>query len=112
VGQGALGLEVRAGDDELKKILAKINHVPTYTEVTAERSFLRHLGGGCRLPIAALGKLEGDKLSLEGLVADPQGSSIIRDKVQGSVFEAEELGKRLADIILEKGGKKLLNLVC
>jgi len=112
VGQGALGLEVRAGDDELKKILAKINHTPTYTEVTAERSFLRHLGGGCRLPIAALGKLEGAKLSLEGLVADPQGSSIIRDKVQGSVFEAEELGKRLADIILEKGGKKLLNLVC
>jgi hydroxymethylbilane synthase len=112
VGQGALGLELRTGDDELKKILAKINHAPTYTEITAERSFLRHLGGGCRLPIAALGKLEGDKLSLEGLVADPQGSSIIRDKVQGSVFEAEELGKRLAKIILEKGGKKLLDLMC
>jgi hydroxymethylbilane synthase len=111
VGQGALGLEVRTGDDELKKFLVKINHAPTYTEVTAERSFLRHLGGGCRLPIAALGKLEGDKLSLEGLVADPQGSSIIRDKVQGSVFEAEELGKRLAGIILEKGGKKLLDLM-
>jgi hydroxymethylbilane synthase len=112
VGQGALGLELRTGDDELKKNLAKINHAPTYTEITAERSFLRHLGGGCRLPIAALGKLEGDKLSLEGLVADPQGSSIIRDKVQGSVFEAEELGKRLAKIILEKGGKKLLDLMC
>ena len=112
VGQGALGLELRTGDDELKKNLAKINHAPTYTEITAERSFLRHLGGGCRLPIAALGKLEGDKLSLEGLVADPQGASIIRDKVQGSVFEAEELGKRLAKIILEKGGKKLLDLMC
>jgi hydroxymethylbilane synthase len=112
VGQGALGLELRTGDDELKKNLAKINHAPTYTEITAERSFLRHLGGGCRLPIAALGKLEGDKLSLEGLVADPQGSSIIRDKVQGSVFEAEELGKRLAKIILEKGGKKILDLMC
>jgi hydroxymethylbilane synthase len=112
VGQGALGLEVRANDEELKNILAKINHASTYTEVTAERSFLRHLGGGCRLPIAALGKLEGDKLSLEGLVADPQGSSIIRDKVQGAVFEAEELGKRLAEIILKRGGKKLLDLVC
>ena len=112
VGQGALGLELRTGDDELKKNLAKINHAPTYTEITAERSFLRHLGGGCRLPIAALGKLEGDKLSLEGLVADPQGSSIIRDKVQGADFEAEELGKRLAKIILEKGGKKLLDLMC
>jgi len=111
VGQGALGLEVRTGDNELKKNLTKINHAPTYTEITAERSFLRCLGGGCRLPIAALGKLEGDKLSLEGLVASPQGSSIIRDKVQGSVFEAEELGKKLAEMILEKGGKKFLELV-
>jgi hydroxymethylbilane synthase len=112
VGQGALGLEIRDSDDELKKILAKLNHAPAYTEVTSERSFLRHLGGGCRLPIAALGKVEGDKLSLEGLVAAPQGSSIIRDKVQGSIFEAEELGKQLAKIILERGGKKLLGIVC
>jgi hydroxymethylbilane synthase len=109
VGQGVLGLEVRTGDNKLKKILAKINHAPTYTEITAERSFLRHLGGGCRLPIAALGKLEGDKLSLEGLVASPQGSGIIRDKVKGTVFEAEELGKKLAEMILERGGKKFLS---
>jgi hydroxymethylbilane synthase len=68
------------------------------------------LGGGCRLPIAALGKLEGDKLSLEGLVASPQGSGIIRDKVEGTVFEAEELGKKLAEMILERGGKKFLEL--
>ena len=112
VGQGALGLEIRAGDDELKAILAKLNHEPTAAEVTAERSFLRHLGGGCLLPIAAFGKMEGDKLSLEGLVAAPQGSSIVRDRVQGSVFEAEELGKQLAKIILERGGKKLLDIVC
>ena len=111
VGQGALGLEVRTGDNELKKILAKINHAPTNTEIAAERAFLRCLGGGCRLPIAALGKLEGDKLSLEGLVASPQGSGIIRDKVKGTVFEAEELGKKLADMILERGGKKFLELV-
>jgi hydroxymethylbilane synthase len=111
VGQGALGLEVRTGDNELKKILAKINHAPTNTEIAAERAFLRCLGGGCRLPIAALGKLEGDKLSLEGLVASPQGSGIIRDKVKGTVFEAEELGKKLAEMILERGGKKFLELV-
>jgi hydroxymethylbilane synthase len=111
VGQGALGLEVRTGDNELKKILAKINHAPTNTEIAAERAFLRCLGGGCRLPIAALGKLEGDKLSLEGLVASAQGSGIIRDKVKGTVFEAEELGKKLAEMILERGGKKFLELV-
>jgi hydroxymethylbilane synthase len=112
VGQGALGLEIRADDNRLQKLLTKINHVPTHTEITAERAFLRHLGGGCLLPIAALGKLTGDRLSLEGLVAVPRGSDVIRDKVQGAAGEAEELGKKLAEIILERGGKKLLNLVC
>ncbi len=112
VGQGALGLETRDSDDELKAILAKLNHAPTALEIKAERSFLRHLGGGCLLPIAAFAKLEGDKLSLEGLVAAPQGTSIIRDKVKGSAQEAEELGKMLAEMILEKGGNKLLNMIC
>jgi len=112
VGQGALGLEIRADDNRLKELLTKINHVPTHTEITAERAFLRHLGGGCLLPIAALGKLSGDRLSLEGLVAAPRGSNVIRDKVQGTAGEAEEMGKRLAEMIMEKGGKKLLNLVC
>ena len=111
VGQGALGLEIRADNMEIKNILQRMNHMQTYTEVAAERSFLRHLGGGCRLPIAASGKLEGDKLTLEGLVAAPRGSSIIRDKVQGRVDDADELGKKLAEMILERGGKKLLEMV-
>ena len=112
VGQGALGLEVRDGNNDLMEVLAKLNHAPTAAEITAERSFLRHLGGGCLLPIAAFGKLEGEKLTLEGLVAAPNGSSVIRDKVRGAIAEAEELGKRLAEIIIEKGGKKLLELGC
>ena len=112
IGQGALGLEIRADDNELGKILVKLNHAPTAAEITAERSFLRHLGGGCLLPIAAFGKLEGDKLSLEGLVAAPNGASVVRDKVRGTIAEADELGKRLAKMILEKGGKKLLELGC
>ena len=112
VGQGALGLEIRADDNELGKVIAKLNHKSTAAEIAAERSFLRHLGGGCLLPIAAFGKLEGDKLSLEGLVAAPNGASVIRDKVRGTIAEAEELGKRLAEVIMEKGGKKLLELGC
>jgi hydroxymethylbilane synthase len=55
--------------------------------------------------------MEGDQLSLEGLVAEPQGASIIRDKVKDSERSAEELGEKLAQMILEKGGKKLLELV-
>ncbi len=112
VGQGALGLQIRDTDSELALVLAKLNHATTAAEVTAERSYLRALGGGCRLPIAALGKMEGKVLSLEGLVAAPNGEIICRDKVRGSIAEAKELGARLADMIMEKGGKKLLNLVC
>jgi hydroxymethylbilane synthase len=112
VGQGALGLEIRESDEEIRKVVAKLNHTQTAAEVTAERSFLRHLGGGCLLPIAAFGKMEGDQLTLEGLVAAPQGTSIIRDKVKGLALDAEVLGKRLAKMILEKGGNKLLGMVC
>ncbi|MGA9111792.1 MAG: hydroxymethylbilane synthase [Smithella sp.] len=111
VGQGALGLQIREIDIDLAKICASLNDTTTAAEVTAERSFLRALGGGCRLPIAALGKLEGQRLSLEGMVAAPDGSTTIREKIQGAKEEAEELGKMLASIILDKGGKRLLDLM-
>jgi len=111
VGQGALGLQIRKTDIELAKTCAALNDTTTASEVTAERSFLRALGGGCRLPIAALGKLEGQRLSLEGMVAAPDGSTMIREKIQGVREDAETLGERLASIILEKGGKKLLDLM-
>jgi hydroxymethylbilane synthase len=112
VGQGALGLQIRKKDTELLNALAKLNHVPTATEVTAERSYLRALGGGCRLPIAAYGLIEGKRLTLEGLVAAPDGSNYIRDKVWGELNESEAMGKKLAELIMERGGKKLLDLVC
>jgi hydroxymethylbilane synthase len=112
VGQGALGLQVRATDTELAGLCARLNHATSAAEVAAERSYLRALGGGCRLPIAAFGLLEGPRLSLEGLVAAPNGTEVVRDKVWGAIDEAEDMGKRLAAMIMEKGGKKLLDLVC
>ncbi len=111
VGQGALGLQIRKSDVDLARICASLNDAKTATEVTAERSYLRALGGGCRLPIAALGKLDGQRLTLEGMVASPNGATMIREKINGAKEEAEELGKKLAEIILEKGGKKLLDLM-
>jgi hydroxymethylbilane synthase len=111
VGQGALGLQIRKMNSDLVKICTSLNDTTTAVEVTAERSFLRSLGGGCRLPIAALGKLESQRLSLEGMVAAPDGSVMIREKIQGVREDAETLGERLASIVLEKGGKKLLDLM-
>ena len=96
VGQGALGLQIRNSDNELANLCASLNAPVTSAEIRAERSYLRALGGGCRLPIAAYGLLEGQRLTLEGLVAAPDGSCVIRDKVWGAIDEAEEMGKRLA----------------
>ena len=85
VGQGALGLQIRKNDDELAKACAVLNDAATSVEVAAERAFLRTLGGGCRLPIAALGKLDGQMLTLEGMLADPKCTTVIREKKSGTI---------------------------
>lgn len=112
VGQGALGLQIRMTDVDLAKTCALLNDETSAAEIAAERAFLRGLGGGCRLPIAALGKLDGRMLTLEGLIAAPNGSTVIREKISGTKDEAEELGKKLSDIVLEKGGRRLMDLMC
>ncbi len=112
VGQGALGLQIRKSNVDLAKVCAELNDEKTAAEITAERSFLRALGGGCRLPIAALGKLDGQMLSLEGMLAAPNGSTMIREKINGAQEDAEALGKKLAETVLEKGGRRLLDLMC
>lgn len=111
VGQGALGLQVRKSDAELVGLCSRFNHAVTATEVAAERAYLRALGGGCRLPIAAYGLMEGKRLTLEGLLAAPNGREVLRDKVWGEPDEAEVMGQRLAEMILEKGGRRLLELM-
>ena len=111
VGQGALGVQVRKSDAALAELCARLNHNTTAAEVTAERAYLQALGGGCRLPIAAYGLMEGRCLTLEGLLASPNGAEVLRDKVWGEPGEAEALGRRLADMILEKGGRRLLELM-
>jgi len=111
VGQGALGLQVRENDTELIALCSGLNHPQTFVEVTAERSYLKTLGGGCRLPIAAYGLIEKGRLTLEGLVAAPNGTSWARDKVWGELDEAEAMGQRLAEMVLEKGGRELLDLM-
>lgn len=111
VGQGALGLQIRKSDVELAKACAALNDATTAAEVTAERAFLRALGGGCRLPIAAFGKLDGQMLTIDGMLAAPNGTLVIREKISGTKDDAEELGKKLAEIILDKGGKRLMDLM-
>ena len=109
VGQGALAIETRADDHFTNESVGRINHGPTEQACRAERAFLKGLGGGCLVPIAALGKIAGGEISLDGLVAAPDGSQIIRGREEGRAEEAEEVGQRLADKLLDRGAGRLLS---
>lgn len=108
VGQGALGIETRAGDERTIEAVSKLDHKFTRLACIAERAFLRSLGGGCQLPIAAYAVVREKRIRLDGLVADPQGKRIVRDRISGGLNEAEQLGMRLAEQLLKRGADGLL----
>jgi hydroxymethylbilane synthase len=112
VNQGILGIQIRAEDREIAEVVSVLNHEPTSQSALAERAFLRRLGGGCRAPIAALGMVKEGALALEGMAASEDGSQILRDREEGSADVAEEVGKRLAERILERGASKFLTPDC
>jgi hydroxymethylbilane synthase len=109
VGQGAIGIEIRADDAAAGDVLKKLNHEPTRIACTAERALLRALGGGCQLPIAGHGVTDCYELRIDGLVASRDGQQIVRDQISGPIEDAERLGTKLADRLLERGAKKLLS---
>ena len=94
-GQGALGLQMRRDDDKVD-LVQKLNHAPTWYGVTAERSFLRTLGGGCLEPFGAWGRVINGELVLDGAMAHPDGSNLKRLSLTGDPETAEELGSNLA----------------
>jgi hydroxymethylbilane synthase len=106
-GQGALGLESRE-DDSIREQLSFLHDPATFAEVTAERSFLNRLGGGCHVPVGARGVAEGEKFKLLGVVANPDGSSLFRGETSGCVAHAEELGRELAERLLSQGAQQIL----
>jgi hydroxymethylbilane synthase len=111
IGQGALAMEMRRDDEESRELFRFLNHEDSRIEVGAERAFLRVFGGGCQLPIAAYGRRRGDGISLVGLVGNLDGSVIIRDEASGPAAECEAVGKELAERILSKGGKEIMETV-
>ncbi len=108
VGQGALGIEIRADDADTYEIVVPLNHELTWQSVVAERAFLRALGGGCRAPIAALGTVEDGTLRLNGIVSDPEGNKILRASVEGSTLNPEEIGEELASKMIKLGAAFLI----
>ncbi|MFW9263918.1 hydroxymethylbilane synthase [Nostoc sp. CALU 546] len=108
VGQGALGIECRADDLQVLSLLKAIEHIPTRDRVLAERAFLRELEGGCQVPIGVDTHLDGNTLTLTGLVASVDGKRLVKDSVTGTVSEAENLGIQLAHKLRQQGATEIL----
>jgi hydroxymethylbilane synthase len=108
VAQGVIGIECRSDDFRTLGLVAPLNHQATRIAMDAERAFAHRLGGSCQSPIAAHAVLEKSRLTLDGLVAEPDGSRLFRDTASGSVDDPAALGGLLADKILAAGAGTLL----
>ncbi len=107
-GQGALGIQSRHDDPEIDHLLAPLDDAHTRAAVEAERAFLAGLGGGCSLPVGAFGQIAQNQLTLQALVAQPDGQKTIRVEGQADITEAKALGKTLAEQALSQGAAGLL----
>ncbi|RLC28144.1 MAG: hydroxymethylbilane synthase [Deltaproteobacteria bacterium] len=108
IGQGALGLEVRQDDSRTRDLLEFLNHDPTEVCVRAERAFLKKLEGGCQVPIAAYARAEGREVRLQGMVAELDGSRLLREEMTGDRDRAEEMGTAMAVKLLAMGAGEIL----
>lgn len=107
-GQGALGIECREDDEATRALIAPLNHTITHTCVIAERAVCRHLGGGCKVPVAAFAQIHHDGLTIRGLVANRTGTRILRATLSGDPKHAESMGTRVAEELLQQGAEKIL----
>ena len=108
VGQGALCIEMRRDDPIIAPMLATLDHANSRTVVLGERAFLNRLGGSCQVPIAGHGELFADTFSLTGLVADMDGSRIIKAQLSGPADSSEAIGVKLAEQLLARGADEIL----
>jgi len=109
VGQGALCIELRKNDRETYQVLEHLEHGPTRTAVLGERAFLNRLEGGCQVPIAALGRVLRDQITISGLVADTDGQTIFKETLSGPANASEAIGTDLADRLAARGARDILN---
>ncbi len=111
ISQGALGIELRRTDQELLTGLSFLHHAESAVAVAAERAFLYRLEGGCQVPIGAHAQVTGSTVRLTGLIASVDGRQLIRDTSVGPIGQAESLGTNLAQALLDRGGKSILDAV-
>jgi hydroxymethylbilane synthase len=111
VGQGALAIETRDEEGWVSSSVGMLHDPITAACVTAERAFLAGLGGGCQVPVAALATIEGDRLSLAGVVCDPEGETLIRVESSGAMRSASAVGEEASREAIERGAAEILAAV-
>ncbi|MGO8789835.1 MAG: hydroxymethylbilane synthase [Terriglobia bacterium] len=111
VGQGALGIETRADDPAACEAVRRLDDLTTHQAVRAERAVLRRLGGGCQVPIAAHAVVEDGRMRLQGLVANLDGTHVIRARADGPASEPETLGAAAAEDLLRQGVREILDAI-
>jgi hydroxymethylbilane synthase len=109
VGQGALAVEIRSHDTAIKELIQPLHHEPTARAVYAERALLRRLEGGCQVPIGAIGVAENSQLTLQAMIGSLDGKRVVRGFIKGLPGHAEQLGTSLAEQLLARGGKEILD---
>lgn len=107
-GQGSLAVETRAEDERVINFVKGLNHEESWLRALCERAFLRELQGGCQVPIGAYAWIEGDRIKIKGFISDLEGERFLEGYEEGSLQEAEEVGKRLAQRLLREGGEEIL----
>ena len=110
-GQGALGIEIREGDAVTRKHLEFLNDKAARAATTCERALLNSLGGGCQVPIGAFAEIQNGRLHLDAIVADPDGSKVLRESRDGDIDDPEALGNAVGKKLLSRGGDEILDAV-
>ncbi|HKM79121.1 MAG TPA: hydroxymethylbilane synthase [Candidatus Bathyarchaeia archaeon] len=108
VGQGALAVQSRENDQEIKELVIKIDHPFTRREIEAERAFAKKLGANCRTPIAAYARSDSSRLTVEGMVASPSGRMLVRGRITSDNANSGNIGEKLAKSLLDKGAQAVL----
>jgi hydroxymethylbilane synthase len=111
IGQGALGIETRIDDEKVDEQIRFLLNRDSWITVSAERAFLKKLEGGCQVPIAAFARILGTTLQIDGLVGTVDGKRLIGHHREGPMERAEGLGTELAEALMEKGAREILNEV-
>jgi hydroxymethylbilane synthase len=107
-GQGIIAIECRESDPETLETISEINHTETSVAASAERAFLERLAGDCNVPVGCYAELNGNLIHIRAVLASPDGGTLIREEVKGRVEYSAELGRDLADLVLDEGGREIL----